>query len=93
MSEALRPFATNLRALRKARGWTQERLGREADGMTQEYVSRLERGRIDPSTRTMDRLAKALGVHTGDLVRGQAEPDEPGSSRTSADGGPGPATG
>jgi transcriptional regulator with XRE-family HTH domain len=78
--EALKPFAINLRALRKARGWTQDRLGDLAGGMTQGYVSRLENGRVDPSWRTIDRLAKVLEVDPGDLVRGRAEPEGPDAS-------------
>lgn len=77
MSETLKPFAINLRALRNARGWTQDQLGDLAGGMTQGYVSRLENGRVDPSWRTIDRLAKVLQVDPGDLVRGRAEPAEP----------------
>lgn len=80
MSDPLKPFAINLRALRRAQGWTQDHVGELAGGMTQGYLSRLENGRVDPSWRTIDRLAKVFDVDPADLVRGRAEPDAPDPS-------------
>lgn len=39
----------------------------EASGLTVESVSRIERGRLQPSTDTVGRLAVSIGVATGDL--------------------------
>ena len=52
-------------ALVKARGdagMTQEQVA-QAMGTTQAVVARLESGRVMPSTRTLQRFAKATGTH------------------------------
>ncbi len=57
-----------LETQRRARGWTQERLAREASLATV-TVSKLEEGRIeDPRTSTLIRLAVALGCDMTALV-------------------------
>ncbi len=63
-------------ALIKARGdaeLTQEQVA-VAMGTTQAFVARLESGRVLPSTRTLERFAKA--THT--RLRISFEPEEPG---------------
>lgn len=45
---------------RHARRWTQAELGRRAGGLTQETISRIERGLERPRTSTKARLAEAL---------------------------------
>jgi transcriptional regulator with XRE-family HTH domain len=54
---------------------TQEQVA-AAMGTTQAVVARLESGRVLPSTRTLERFAKA--THT--RLRISFEPDEPGQS-------------
>jgi transcriptional regulator with XRE-family HTH domain len=49
-----------LRATRQARGLDQAVLARRA-GTTQTYLSRLERGEVSPSIRTLERLFHAMG--------------------------------
>ena len=64
-------------ALIRARGeadMTQEQVAR-AMGTTQAVVARLESGRVMPSTRTLERFAKA----TGTRLRISFEPDKPGA--------------
>lgn len=64
-------------ALIKARGaaeMTQEEVAR-AMGTTQAAVARLESGRNMPSTRTLQRFAKA----TGTRLRISFEPEQPGA--------------
>jgi len=57
-----------LKALRKARGWTQENLA-EVSGLTRSHISRLERGDIElPSRARLLRLADALGATADDLL-------------------------
>ena len=46
---------------------TQEQLGHETE-MERSYVSDLERGTRNPSVRAVERLAKALGVQTHQLL-------------------------
>lgn len=62
----------NLRALRKARGWTQADLA-EAIGLRDFMaVSRWERGEHRPSEANIVALAEALNVTVADLYMEQA---------------------
>jgi putative molybdopterin biosynthesis protein len=63
METTLRP---GLRELRLRRGWTQERLGREA-GITRQSYAAIEAGRSVPSTEVALRLAGALGATVEEL--------------------------
>ena len=60
-------FARALREIRKRRGISQENLGFES-GYHRTYISLLERGKMNPSLRTMLSIASALGVSTAELV-------------------------
>ena len=61
-------LADRLKALRKARGWTQHDLSR-ASGLTRSHISRLERGDIQlPSSERLRQLAVALGTSLDDLL-------------------------
>ena len=53
--------ARNLRRLRVARNVSQEDLAVDAD-IDRTYVSRLERGRENPTVAVLERIAHALGV-------------------------------
>lgn len=55
-----RPTVSPLYLVRHSRRWTQGELARRA-GLTQETVSRLERGLERPRASTRARLAEALG--------------------------------
>jgi transcriptional regulator with XRE-family HTH domain len=61
-------LALRLRALRQARGLTQAQLAAKA-GLSREYLARLETARQDPTLTTLEKLAKALKVTAGDLLR------------------------
>lgn len=61
-------LAKRLKALRKERGITQAVLAQRA-GVTLSYIGRLEIGRHDPQLSTLRRLAIALNVSVGDLVK------------------------
>jgi putative molybdopterin biosynthesis protein len=63
MDTTLRPA---LRERRLDRGWTQERLGREA-GITRQSYAAIEAGRSVPSTEVALRLARALGATVEEL--------------------------
>ena len=56
-----------LKALRKARGWTQPVLAKKA-GVSAGYLARLETSRHDPKLSTLVKLAKALGVPVTELL-------------------------
>lgn len=49
----------NVRAVRQARGMTQEQLA-EKSGFSQQYISDLERGRRNPTVVSLYELALAL---------------------------------
>ena len=49
----------NVRAVRQARGMTQEELA-ETSGFSQQYISGLERGLRNPTVVTLYELAQAL---------------------------------
>jgi transcriptional regulator with XRE-family HTH domain len=57
----------NFARLRLAKGFTQERFA-EVSGVTQQYVSGLERGERNPTVVTLYHLATALGVSPVELV-------------------------
>jgi transcriptional regulator with XRE-family HTH domain len=60
-------FARALREIRTRRGVSQENLGFES-GYHRTYISLLERGKMNPSLRTMLSIASALGVSAAELV-------------------------
>ena len=61
-------FATNLRRLRHAKGFSQEALAHEA-GVNRSYMSLLERGSAYPGLEIIGKLAGVLGVEPADLLR------------------------
>ena len=61
-------YLKNLKKLRNKKGWTQERLAREA-GISYNTLIKIERGGIrNPKLETLIKLAKALGVSLDRLV-------------------------
>lgn len=61
-------FGQVVRDLRKARGWSQERLA-EASALDRTFLSQLETGRKQPSLLTIVRLATALQLPSSELLR------------------------
>jgi len=59
-------FGEHLRSLRKKMGLSQEEIAHRA-GIHVTYLSGIERGFRNPSTRNLRRLAQALGVPTREL--------------------------
>ena len=58
-----RGYLKNLKKLRKQKGWSQEKLAREA-GISYQTLIKIEQGRIkNPKLETLIKLSKALGVH------------------------------
>lgn len=58
----------NCARIRKERGWTQEELA-ERSGLSQQYLSDLERGRRNPTIVTIYEIAEALQVSHVELVK------------------------
>lgn len=67
--QALKAFGKRVRALRKDRGWTQERLAEAAD-LHENYVSRLETGEQEPGLFVILRLCRAFAIAPGELMAG-----------------------
>ena len=61
--------AENVKALRKARGWSQVRLAMEAH-VSQQAISFIERERNEPSAEMIRALAKAFGVTAAEIIDG-----------------------
>ncbi|WP_145145333.1 helix-turn-helix domain-containing protein [Roseomonas gilardii] len=61
----------NFARIRRERGLTQEQV-EERCGLSQQYLSGLERGLRNPTVVTLFEIAQALGVTPVDLIR----PDE-----------------
>ncbi|VVD89897.1 helix-hairpin-helix DNA-binding motif-containing protein [Pandoraea aquatica] len=64
----LAQFGDHLARLRKARGWSQEKLALES-GLARSYVSGIERGRRNVALVNICVLADTLGVPTSEMLR------------------------
>ena len=65
------PHLKNLKKLRNKKGWSQERLAREA-GISYITLVKIERGNIlNPKLETLIKLAKALDVFIDRLIGSQ----------------------
>ena len=61
-------YLKNLKKLRQKKGWSQEKLAREA-GISYNTLIKIERGGIkNPKLETLIKLAKALGVSIDELI-------------------------
>lgn len=54
-------FADNLRAIRKAKGLTQDQLGERA-GLSAKHIGEIERGKVSPTLEAIEKLANGLRV-------------------------------
>jgi transcriptional regulator with XRE-family HTH domain len=67
--EPLEILTANLKAARLARGLSQEAAA-DAAGMDQSQWWKIETGQVDPSVKTLTRVASAVGLTVSDLLRG-----------------------
>jgi len=74
---AMSDFPNRIHELRRARGWSQERLG-AAIGCGKVHVSAMERGTRELTLNWMRRIANALGVSVADLLTDVDNPDRLG---------------
>lgn len=58
----------NIRKLRIKKGISQDRLSKDAD-LALNTVVKIETGEINLTVETLEKIAKALGVSTGDLFK------------------------
>lgn len=67
-------IGANVKAFRIARAWTQEELahalGESGKPTDRAYISRVESGQHNPSTTTLLRIARSLGVRPAELLDG-----------------------
>lgn len=70
-------IARNIRQLRLAKGFSQEKLAELAD-FHRTYVSQLERSATNISVDGLERIAAVLGVDIVDLLAASPEADLPG---------------
>jgi len=64
-------YLKNLKKLRNKKGWSQEKLAREA-GISYQTLIKIEQNRIkNPRLETLIKIAKALGVSLDKLVGSQ----------------------
>jgi len=59
-------FRENLKKYRKTKGYTQAKLA-VLSGLSQDYMSEIERGKASPSLKKIVALANALDVKVKDL--------------------------
>jgi transcriptional regulator with XRE-family HTH domain len=67
MADILTVVGENIKYYRTKLGMTQEELADRA-GINRSYLASLERGRRNTTLKTVEMLAKALGVSTTELV-------------------------
>ena len=67
MSDILAVLGGNVKHYRARLGWTQEDLASQA-GINRSYLAGIESGRRNTSARTIEKLARALGVSPADLL-------------------------
>ena len=60
-------LARNLRALTRARGWSQEKMA-EKCGLHRTYIGAIERGERNVTLETLNALARPLGVSAAELI-------------------------
>lgn len=69
MEATLQRFGANVRAARKARGWTQEELAYRS-GLATVQISRIERGKREIRLTTLLRLVRSLEMPPEELLDG-----------------------
>ncbi|MBO3287201.1 helix-turn-helix transcriptional regulator [Paenibacillus sp. FSL M8-0228] len=68
MSELKTIIGYKIREIRRARSLSQEQLGEKVD-MSQSYIGEIERGEVNVSLETLDKLTRALDVTMLELLR------------------------
>lgn len=73
MENVRKEIGKKIREIRKIKGLTQEELGEKAN-LSYKFIGELERGKVNVSLDSIDRISKALGIYIGDLFRKEKEP-------------------
>lgn len=72
MDALIRLIGGNIKKIRKAQGLTQEKLGKKA-GYDYRYIGFLEQSRVNPTIRTLEKVAAALNFSLRDLFPKNSE--------------------
>ena len=67
-SSILKRFGSEVRKLRKAKGWSQDELARRAK-LHRTYIGSIERSERNVSLLNIERIARALNIQTKDLLK------------------------
>lgn len=62
--DSLKQIGENIKKIREKAGKTQEKLAQEA-GIHVSYLSRIERGVVNPTSNVLENIAKVLKVKSG----------------------------
>lgn len=68
MSNEAQKLGQNLKRIRKEKGISQGDIVRKL-GMPKSFVSNIENGKTNPTLATIAKLAKAIGVSVGELMK------------------------
>lgn len=69
MSKKISPIAHNIKRIRKEKGFSQDRLSKEAD-VTYHTIAKLESGdNENPTIQTLQKIATSLSVNVDDLLK------------------------
>ena len=68
MSDEAQKLGKNLKRIRTKKGITQGDIVRTL-GMPKSFVSSIENGKTNPTLATIAKLAKAIGVSVGELMK------------------------
>ncbi len=66
-SKILADFGSNVKRIRKIRGWSQEKLAKKT-GLHRTYIGSIERNERNVSLINVERIAKALNVNLKKLL-------------------------
>ncbi|MBU1356488.1 MAG: helix-turn-helix transcriptional regulator [Candidatus Edwardsbacteria bacterium] len=72
MDALIKLIGGNIKKIRKAQGLTQEKLGKKA-GYDYRYIGFLEQSRVNPTVRTLEKVAAALNFSLRDLFPKNSE--------------------
>jgi transcriptional regulator with XRE-family HTH domain len=68
MNKESREFGRNMKRIRTAKGLTQGDISRSLK-LARSFITNIENGKANPTLSTINKLAKAIGVSAGELVK------------------------
>ena len=73
MANVTEQVVTRIRNIRRAKGWSQEKLAEEAN-LSRDAISRIERGDREPRLETLHAIAEAMGMSLPKMLDFDKEP-------------------